>query len=50
MLYRKYKGNWFIGLIGTWQDVGDFNRGGSIPISGLAYWISPPRDLLTFVT
>ena len=46
ILYRRFKGNWIIGLLGTWQDV----SGGSIPISGLAYWISPPRDLLTFIT
>lgn len=51
ILYRKFKGNWLIGLLGTWQEVGDAGRGGnSIPVSGLAYWISPPRDLLSFIT
>lgn len=51
MLYRKFRGNWLIGLLGTWQEVGDGRSGvGSIPVSGLAYWISPPRDLLAFVT
>jgi len=50
MLYRKFKGNWIIGLLGTWQEVGDARSGGSIPVSGLAYWISPPRDLFTFIT
>lgn len=46
ILYRRYKGSWIIGLLGTWQET----NGGSLPISGLAYWISPPRDLLTFIT
>lgn len=46
VLYRRFKGNFIIGLLGTWQDV----NGGSIPVSGLAYWISPPRDLMQFIT
>lgn len=52
ILYKKFRGNWLIGLLGTWQEVGDAGGrgGGSIPVSGLAYWISPPRDLLTFIT
>mgnify|MGYP003338980718 len=52
MLYRRFKGNWLIGLLGTWQEMGDGNgrAGGSIPVSGLAYWISPPRDLMSFIT
>lgn len=51
MLYRKFKGNFIIGLLGTWQEAGDGGRGGgSIPVSGLAYWISPPKDLLSFIT
>jgi len=50
-LFKRFKGNFFIGLLGTWQEVGEPGRGGgSVPISGLAYWISPPRDLLTFLT
>ena len=52
ILYKKFRGNWLIGLLGTWQEVGDSGGrgGGSIPVSGLAYWISPPRDLLSFIT
>lgn len=50
ILYRKFKGMWIISLLGTWQEVGDNGQGGSIPVSGLAYWISPPKDLLTFIT
>jgi protein transport protein SEC61 subunit alpha len=29
---------------------GNGRAGGSIPVRGLAYWISPPRDLMTFIT
>lgn len=50
MLYRKFRGNWFVGLLGTWQDVGENGMNNSIPVSGLAYWISPPRDLMAFIT
>lgn len=45
ILYKRFKGNYLIGLLGTWQET----QGGSIPVSGLAYWISPPQDLTTFI-
>lgn len=45
MVYKRFKGAWWVSVLGTWQDV----EGGSIPISGFAYWISPPRDFLTFI-
>ena len=45
IIYKRFKGSWWVGFFGTWQDV----EGGSIPISGIAYWISPPRDFLTFL-
>jgi protein transport protein SEC61 subunit alpha len=42
MLYKRFKGNFIVRLLGQWQDV---EYGGqSIPIAGLAYYISPPRD------
>jgi protein transport protein SEC61 subunit alpha len=46
ILYKRFKGSFWIGFVGNWQEV----EGNSIPISGLAYWISPPRDFLTYVT
>lgn len=46
ILYRRFKGTFWIGLVGNWQEI----EGGSIPVSGLAYWISPPRDFLTFIS
>ena len=46
ILFRRFRGSWWIGIVGNWQEV----EGGSIPVGGLAYWISPPRDFYTFVT
>lgn len=46
ILYKRFKGSFWIGFVGNWQDI----EGGSIPISGIAYWISPPKDFLTFVS
>jgi protein transport protein SEC61 subunit alpha len=44
MLYKRYKGNFLIRLLGQWQDVE--SGGHSVPVGGLAYYISPPRDIL----
>jgi len=46
ILYKKYKNFFIIRLLGQWQDI---EGGNSIPIGGLAYYISPPRDLIDFV-
>jgi len=42
LLYKRFRGNFLVRLLGVWQD---YELGGqSIPISGLAYYLSPPRD------
>lgn len=42
ILHRNFKGNFFVGLLGKWQEM---EIGGeSRPIGGLAYYLSPPRD------
>ena len=46
LLYKRYKNFFLIKLLGQWQDV---EGGQSIPIGGLAYYISPPRDLMDFI-
>ena len=46
ILYKRYKSFFLIRLLGQWQDV---EGGQSIPIGGLAYYISPPRDLVDFL-
>lgn len=47
LLYKRFKGNWLIHILGSWQEV---SPGRSMPISGLAYWISPPQNLVHFIT
>jgi len=43
ILYKKFSDNLFVNLLGQWQEVGD--RGGqSVPVGGLAYYISPPSS------
>ena len=41
LLYNRYSGNILVRLLGVWKDQRD-NPGSSIPVSGLAYYISPP--------
>lgn len=46
ILYKRYRNNFVINLLGKWQDV---EQGGhSIPVGGLAYYISPPSSILEF--
>ncbi len=46
ILYKRYKHFFIIRLLGQWEE----REGGqSIPIGGLAYYISPPRDLRDFI-
>lgn len=44
ILYKRYKGNFLVRLLGQWQEVE--SGGHSIPVGGLSYYISPPRDML----
>ncbi|KAF8818746.1 putative preprotein translocase Sec61, partial [Cardiosporidium cionae] len=44
LLYRRFKSNVFVSLLGQWQEL-DVN-GQSIPVGGLAYYISPPTSFL----
>jgi protein transport protein SEC61 subunit alpha len=44
LLYKRFKSNMFINLLGQWQEV-DYS-GQSIPVGGLAYYMSPPSSLL----
>merc|ERR1739845_36593 len=40
LLYRRFKSNMLVHLLGQWQEM-DYG-GQSIPVGGLAYYISPP--------
>ncbi|CAG9328133.1 unnamed protein product [Blepharisma stoltei] len=41
ILYRRYRTYTLVWLLGQWQDL---DQGYSIPVGGLAYYISPPRE------
>ena len=46
ILYKRYKNFFIIRLLGQWEE----REGGqSVPVGGLAYYISPPRDLRDFI-
>merc|ERR1712232_321089 len=42
LLYRRFKSNMLVNLLGQWQEA-DYG-GQSIPVGGLAYYISPPNS------
>ena len=47
ILYRKFKGNWIIEILGRWKDIDFGSR--SVPVGGLAYYMSPPKDFYHFI-
>merc|ERR1712032_681016 len=42
LLYKRFRGNMLVNLVGQWQEV-EFS-GQSIPVGGIAYYISPPHS------
>lgn len=42
LLYRRYKSNMLVNLLGQWQDLD--HGGQSVPVGGLAYYCSPPNS------
>jgi len=48
IIYKKFKGNFLVQLLGVWQE---HEAGGqSYPVGGLAYYMSPPREISDLVT
>jgi protein transport protein SEC61 subunit alpha len=46
LLHKRFPTNILVQLLGRWQEVGDGGpRSQSIPIGGLAYYVSPPKSL-----
>ena len=43
LLHKRYAGNFLVNLLGKWQDV-DSGGGQSVPVGGLAYYVSPPSS------
>lgn len=44
MLYNRYSSVFLVRLLGVWKEVKE-NPGQSVPVSGLAYYISPPMSV-----
>ena len=44
LLYNRYGGNILVRLFGVWKELKD-DPGNSVPVSGLAYYISPPHTI-----
>src|SRR3546814_9760621 len=40
LLFSRYSGNVLVRLLGVWKEMGP---GSSVPVAGLAYYLSPPR-------
>ena len=48
LIYKRFKGNFLVRLLGTWQE---HEAGGqSYPVGGLAYYISPLREISELIT
>lgn len=41
LLYRSYSGNFLINLLGKWKE-SEYSGGQSIPVGGLAYYVTAP--------
>jgi len=47
LLYRRFKSNMLVNLLGQWQEA-DYG-GQSVPVGGLAYYMSPPTSFYDIV-
>jgi len=46
LLYKRYPSNILVQILGRWQDLEGVSMGSqSIPVGGLAYYVSPPTSL-----
>jgi protein transport protein SEC61 subunit alpha len=50
LLYKRYSNNILVQLLGRWQEVDGMSPGSqSVPVGGLAYYVSPPHSLAEIV-
>lgn len=50
MLYRRYPTNFLVSLFGAWRELdGSQYSGQSVPVAGLAYYLSPPMNMSELV-
>lgn len=47
LLYRKFSGNFFVNLLGKWQE--SEYSGGSVPVGGIAYYITAPSRFALYL-
>merc|ERR1719498_2403214 len=47
LLYKRFKSNMLVGMLGQWQEVDQ--TGQSIPVGGMAYYISPPNGFSAII-
>ena len=45
VLYRRYQNFFLVKILGVW----DYRNGDYIPVGGLSYYISPPKDIIDFI-
>jgi len=50
LLYRRYPTNPFVNLLGQWQENERSQHGQSVPVGGLAYYVSPPSNFNEILT
>lgn len=43
LLFKRYSSNFFVRMLGAWKEVPGSTQ--SVPVSGMAYYVSPPRSL-----
>jgi len=48
LLYKRFSNNILVQLLGRWQEV-EGRPGQSIPVGGLAYYVSPPNSLAEII-
>jgi len=50
LLYKRFSGNILVQLLGRWQEVeGPSPSAQSVPVGGLAYYVSPPTSLAEII-
>lgn len=47
LLFKRYSTNFLVRMLGAWQEVKGTSQ--SVPVSGLAYYVSPPRSMSEIV-
>lgn len=48
--FRRYPSNLLINLLGQWQDTEGMGQTHSVPVGGLAYYVSPPSSLAEIIS